>query len=75
SRTPFWELQNLGCGRVLSSQGLFGGYPGATAYLHNIKGADLRERAANGDAYPVADGDFEHPALLEIAGERELRND
>lgn len=75
SRTPFWELQNLGCGRVLSSQGLFGGYPGATAYLHNIHGADLRERAARGEAYPVADGDFEHPALLAVEGERELRND
>ena len=33
NKTPFWELQNIGTGRVLSSSGLFGGYPGATA-LH-----------------------------------------
>jgi len=55
------ELQNIGTGRVLSSPGLFGGYPGSTAYIHNIRGADLTERARRGDAYPVADGDFEHP--------------
>jgi len=30
-------------------------------YIHNIRGADLTERARRGDAYPVADGDFEHP--------------
>ena len=28
NKTPFWELQNIGTGRVLSSAGLFGGYPG-----------------------------------------------
>jgi N-methylhydantoinase B len=75
NKTPFWELQNLGTGRVLSSGGLFGGYPGATAYIHTIRGADLTERAQRGEAYPVADGDFEHPALLEIQGEREHKND
>jgi len=68
NKTPFWELQNIGTGRVLSSAGLFGGYPGATAYIHNIHGADLIERARRGEAYPVADGDFEHPALMAIEG-------
>jgi acetone carboxylase, alpha subunit len=76
NKTPFWELQNIGTGRVLSAGGLFGGYPGATAYIHNIHGADLIERARRGDAYPIADGDFEHPALMEIDGERrEYKND
>ena len=76
NKTPFWELQNIGTGRVLSSAGLFGGYPGATAYIHNIHGADLTERALRGEAYPVADGDFEHPALMEIEGtSREYKND
>ena len=68
NKTPFWELQNLGTGRVLASAGLFGGYPGATAHIHNIHGADLIERARRGEAYPVADGDFENPALMEIEG-------
>jgi N-methylhydantoinase B len=76
NKTPFWELQNIGTGRVLSSAGLFGGYPGATSYIHNIHGADLTERALRGEAYPVADGDFESPALMEIQGtSREYKND
>ena len=76
NKTPFWELQNIGTGRVLSSSGLFGGYPGATAYIHNIHGADLIERAHRGEAYPVADGDFENPALMEIQGSsRDYKND
>jgi N-methylhydantoinase B len=73
--TPFWELQNLGTTRVFSAQGLFGGYPGSAAYIHNIKGADLLERARNGEAYPVCDGDWDHPALLEIEGERTFKQD
>jgi acetone carboxylase gamma subunit len=76
NKTPFWELQNIGTNRVLSSAGLFGGYPGATAYIHNIKGADLIERAHRGERYPVCDGDFESPALMEIQGSvREYKND
>jgi N-methylhydantoinase B len=75
NKTPFWELQNIGTGRVLSSAGLFGGYPGATAYIHNIHDADLTARARRGEAYPVADGDFENPALMEIEGAREYKND
>jgi N-methylhydantoinase B/acetone carboxylase alpha subunit len=76
NKTPFWELQNIGTGRVLSAGGLFGGYPGPTAYIHNIHAPDLIERAHRGDAYPVADGDFESPALMEIeGGAREYKND
>ena len=76
NKTPFWELQNIGTGRVLSAGGLFGGYPGPTAYIHNIKGADLIERARRGEAYPVADGDYESPALMAIEGSsREYKND
>jgi acetone carboxylase gamma subunit len=74
-KTPFWELQNLGATRVLSAQGLFGGYPGSAGYVHNIKGADLLERARRGEAYPVADGDWDHPALMEIEGERTYKQD
>jgi N-methylhydantoinase B len=73
--TPFWELQNLGTTRLFTSQGTFGGYPGSTAYLHNIKRNNLRQLAERGDAYPLADGPFDEPALLAIEGERELRLD
>ncbi len=73
--TPHWELQNLGTNRVFSSPGLFGGYPGSCAYVHNIKGADLIERAWRGESYPIADGSFEERALEAIGGERELKLD
>jgi N-methylhydantoinase B/acetone carboxylase alpha subunit len=74
-KTPFWEVQNLGTGLVFSSPGLFGGYPGSAAYIHNLRANDLFDRAERGEAYPVADGDYEHPALLELQGERELKQD
>jgi N-methylhydantoinase B len=73
--TPFWELQNLGTSRLFTSQGLFGGYPGSVAYIHNIRDNDLRELAEAGEAYPVADGPFSELALERISGERELRLD
>jgi N-methylhydantoinase B/acetone carboxylase alpha subunit len=76
NKTSFWELQNIGTGRVLAAGGLFGGYPGPTAYIHNIHGADLIDRARRSEPYPVADGDFENPALMEIEGTaREYKND
>ena len=75
NKTPFWEVQNLGNGLVFSSPGIFGGYPGGIGYIHNIRDNDLRERALRGDAYPVADGDYEHPALMEIQGERQYGHD
>ncbi len=74
-KTPSWEIQNLGNGLVFSSPGIFGGYPGSIGYIHNIRANDLRERALRGDAYPVADGDYEHPALMEIQGERQYGHD
>jgi N-methylhydantoinase B/acetone carboxylase alpha subunit len=74
SKTPFWELQNLGTTRILTPA-LFGGYPGSAAYIHNIKANDLRQRAERGDAYPVADGSFDDPALMEIEGEHTYKHD
>lgn len=74
--TPFWELQNLGTTRVFYASGLFGGYPGSCAYVHNLHGPDLLERARRGEAYPVADGSFDEPALLAIdCAARELKQD
>ncbi len=75
NKTPFWSVQNMGAGRVFTSPGLFGGYPGGLAYVHNVRGADLRERAAAGEAYPVADGSFDDPELLALDGEHEYKQD
>ena len=74
-KTPFWSVQNMGCGRTFNSPGLFGGYPGGLAYIHNVRGADLLERARNGEAYPLSDGSFDEPALMGIGGEHEYGQD
>ncbi len=74
-KTPFWEVQNLGNGLAFSSPGIFGGYPGAIGYIHNLRRNDLFERAAAGEAYPVADGDYENPGLMALDGEREYKHD
>ena len=73
-KTPFWELQNLGATRMLTA-GVFGGYPGSAGYVHNIKHNNLRDLAEAGEAYPLADGDFDHPALMAIEGERTYKQD
>jgi len=73
--TPFWELQNLGTSRLFTSQGIFGGYPGSVAYIHNIRSNDLIEQAQAGKAYPVADGPFGDPQLMAINGEHEYKLD
>ena len=75
NKTPFWSVQNMGAGKMFTSPGIFGGYPGGLAYVHNVRGADLRERAARGEEYPVADGSFDEPALLDLAGEHEYKQD
>jgi N-methylhydantoinase B len=62
--TPFWELQNLGSARVFPGSGLFGGYPGSCAHVHNLF------RPALGNEYPVADGSFDEPALMGVECER-----
>jgi N-methylhydantoinase B/oxoprolinase/acetone carboxylase alpha subunit len=69
-KTPFYEMQNIGHGRCFIQSGLWGGYPAATGYRHNVRGADLLARAARGEPFPLAEPDPADSALLrEIAGE------
>ena len=69
-KTPFYEMQNIGHGRVFIQGGLWGGYPGATGYRHNVRGADLLAKAARGEHFPLHEPDPADSALLrEIAGE------
>jgi len=58
-KTPFFETQNLGNGPVFIQAGLWGGYPGATGYRHNIRDTDMLELTAARSAYPTFDGDPE----------------
>ncbi len=50
-------LQNAGDGHAFQSQGLFGGYPAASGYRHNIHDTDILERARAGRPYPVREYD------------------
>ena len=70
--TPDFEIENIGAGGMLTSPGIFGGYPAPSAYVHNIIGSDLYEQAAAGEAYPVADVSGENPRLSSIGGEHML---
>ena len=56
-------MQNAGDGLVFPSQGLFGGYPAAAGYRHNVHEPDLIQRAHEGKPYPVRDYD---PANSEL---------
>jgi N-methylhydantoinase B/oxoprolinase/acetone carboxylase alpha subunit/acetone carboxylase gamma subunit len=73
--TPDFEVENIGAGGMFTSPGLFGGYPGAQAYVHNIYGSDIYELAASGHAYPVADVSGEELALGVIGGEHVVKQD
>ena len=73
--TPDFEIENIGCGGMFTSPGLFGGYPGAQCYVHNVYGSDIYERAARGEAYPVADVSGEDPALTAFGGEHVIKQD
>jgi len=73
--TPDFELENINSGGMLSSPGLFGGYPAPSAYLHNVFGSDIYAQAANGDAYPVADVGGHELALNAFGGEHVVKQD
>jgi N-methylhydantoinase B/oxoprolinase/acetone carboxylase alpha subunit/acetone carboxylase gamma subunit len=73
--TADFEVENIGSGGMFTSPGLFGGYPGAQAYVHNIFGSDIYEAAARGDAYPVADVSGHELALNAIGGEHLINQD
>ena len=60
---------------MLTSPGLFGGYPAPSAYVHNVFGSDIFEQAAAGKAYPVGDVSGEEAALQAFAGEHQLEQD
>src|SRR6202000_2067922 len=51
--TQDFEIENIGAGGMLTSPGLFGGYPAPSAYVHNVFDSDIFERAAAGEAYPT----------------------
>ncbi len=65
-KTPFFETQNLGNGPVFIQAGLWGGYPGATGYRHNIRNTNMSELVATGKPYPTFDGDPEDSEMSRL---------
>jgi N-methylhydantoinase B len=63
-KTPFYEMQNIGHGLVFIQAGLWGGYPPATGYRHNIRNTNFFELVERGEPYPVHEPD---PADSELA--------
>jgi hypothetical protein len=63
-------MQNIGHGRVFIQAGLWGGYPAATGYRHNVRGADLLAKAERGEPFPLHEPDPGDSALArDIGGE------
>jgi hypothetical protein len=50
-------MQNIGNGYCFIQAGLWGGYPAATGYRHNVRGSDLLDLVGNGVRYPLSEPD------------------
>ena len=57
-------MQNAGDGGAFPSPGIFGGYPSAGGYRHNVLNTDLLERFRKKEQYPTREDD---PADSEIS--------
>jgi acetone carboxylase, alpha subunit len=63
-KTPFYEMQNIANGRCFIQAGLWGGYPAATGYRHNVRNTNLLELAEKREPFPLHEPD---PADSELA--------
>jgi N-methylhydantoinase B/acetone carboxylase alpha subunit len=72
-KTPFYEMQNIGNGRCFIQAGLWGGYPAATGYRHNIRNTNLFELTAEQKPFPISEPDPADSALArEIEGDHQF---
>jgi N-methylhydantoinase B/acetone carboxylase alpha subunit len=72
-KTPFYEMQNIANGRCFIQAGLWGGYPAATGYRHNIRNTNLLELASNQEPFPLHEPDPADSALArEISGDHQF---
>jgi N-methylhydantoinase B/acetone carboxylase alpha subunit len=63
-KTPFYEMQNIGNGKMFIQGGLWGGYPAAPGYRHNVRNTNFFQVVERGEAYPTHEPD---PADSELA--------
>jgi N-methylhydantoinase B len=72
-KTPFFEIQNIGNGAVFANSGLWGGYPAASGYRHNIRQTNFLEVVERGEPYPTHEPDPEDSELARmITGRRDF---
>jgi N-methylhydantoinase B len=72
-KTPFYEMQNIANGRCFIQAGLWGGYPAATGYRHNVRNTNFFELVERGEPYPVHDPDPDDSELERVVqGDRQL---
>jgi N-methylhydantoinase B len=64
-------LQNIGDGAVFCQAGLFGGYPAASGYRHNVRQPDLPQRFAERRPYPSRDGNPDTSEVSRLTSGRE----
>jgi len=69
-KTPFFEMQNIGNGRMFMQSGLWGGYPAAPAYRHNVRDTDFFAVVERGEPYPVHEPDPADSALERVVSGR-----
>ncbi len=68
-KTPFYEMQNIGNGRCFIQAGLWGGYPAATGYRHNVRDTNFFELVERRFPYPLSEPDPADSALArDVAG-------
>ena len=72
-KTPFFEIANVATGLVRHQAGLWGGYPGATLYRHNVRGSNFLDLVEAERPFPVAEPDPGASAIeSEIQGRRDF---
>jgi N-methylhydantoinase B len=72
-KTPFYEMQNIGNGRMFIQSGLWGGYPAATGYRHNIRNTNFFELVERREPYPLNEPDPAASRLVrEVSGDHQF---
>jgi N-methylhydantoinase B len=75
-KTPFYEMQNIGNGRMFIQSGLWGGYPAAPGYRHNIRNTNFFELVERREPYPLNEPDPARSRLArDISGDRQFDNE
>jgi hypothetical protein len=72
-KTPFYEMQNIGNGRMFIQAGLWGGYPAAPGYRHNVRNSNFFDLVERREAFPVHEPDPADSRLAAVvSGEQDF---